>query len=294
MSTVSFKVKIGEQVYQVEDVMTDLRVGEVKATVEILSTCPRAQQKWIYKGRILVDDISVRDAGIEEGNTVIVMKTASAIASSASSTSRSNNTTTSVPMAAPIPSSSLSSSMSTPQMRVSTTRFDAAMGELLQHPDVIVQSAVTVLLKIATNVAMHPMEEKYRRLNRTNAAFSKKLGDLNGGNNCMMALGFHLERDEWVLIPSADAWDNLMACKTKLERFANKLNQSMDGGVPAGAVPVAAPSTTASSLPPQPPIDPANLLIVQQLLQQQQQGTSATETASGVGDGNVAKGEEEK
>ena len=305
MSTVSFKVKIGEQVYQVENVASELHIAEVKATVEILSTCPRAQQKWIYKGRILVDDVTVHDAGIEEGNTVIVMKTASAIASSAT---RSNPTPT-VPTAAPIPSSSISSSsVPIPERRVSTARFDAAMGELLQHPDVLVQSAVTVLLKIATNVAMNPMEEKYRRLNRTNAAFSKKLGDLKGGNNCMMALGFHLERDEWVLIPSADAWDNLMACKTKLERFSHKLNQSI-GGVPAtGAVPVAAPSTTSSTQPPQPPIDPANLLIVQQLLQtmqlQQQQQTQqpqqqpsetpTTETTSGVGDGNVGKSEEEK
>ena len=303
MTTLSFKVKIGEAVFQVENISTDLRIGEVKGTVEILSSCPRAQQKWIYKGRILVDDVTVRDAGIEEGNTVIVMKTASAIASSASSNATRSNPTPSVPTAAPIPSSSISSSMSMPQMRVSTARFDAAMGELLQHPDVIVQSAVAVLLKIATNVAMHPMEEKYRRLNRTNAAFSKKVGDLNGGNNCMMALGFHLERDEWVLIPSADAWDNLMACKTKLERFANKLNQSLDGGAPPGAVPVAAPSTAASSLPPQSPTDPANILLIQQLLQtmqlqqqqqQQQQGTPTTENTSGVGDGNVAKSEEEK
>lgn len=303
MSIVSFKVKIAEQVYLVENVAKELRIAEVKANVEILSSCPRAQQKWIYKGRILVDDVTVHDAGIEEGNTVIVMKTASAIASSAT---RCNPTST-VPTAAPIPSSSISSSnsMHIPERRVSTARFDAAMGELLQHPDVLVQNAVTVLLKIATNVAMHPMEEKYRRLNRTNAAFSKKLGDLRGGNNCMIALGFHLERDEWVLIPSADAWDNLMACKTKLERFSQKLNQSI-GEVPTtGAIPSAAPSTTSSTQPPQPPIDPTNILIVQQLLQtmqlQQQQQlqqqpseTPTTETTSGDGDGNVAKSEEEK
>jgi hypothetical protein len=134
------------------------------------------------------------------------------------------------------------------------------------------------------------MEEKYRRLSRTNAAFSKKVGSLKGGSNCMMALGFSLEGDEWVLTPSAQAWENLMACKGKLERFAHKLNQTLGSekttAIPAAApaIPAAAPAVAATSSPPVPSIDPANLVLMQQLLQtmqMQQQQQQQQQTASG-------------
>jgi hypothetical protein len=250
-------------------------------TVEIISDCPRAQQKWIYKGRILGDDVSIRDAGIGEGDTVIIMKTAAATQTSSSAGVSRSAPSLGVGMAPPM-------SMSQP-MRVSTERFDAAMLELLQNPDIAVQGAVGILLKIVANVGMHPMEEKYRRLSRTNAAFSKKVGSLAGGSNCMMALGFSLEGDEWVLTPSAQAWENLMACKGKLERFAHKLNQTLGSektaATPAAAptIPAAAPAVAATSSPPVPPVDPANLILMQQLLHtmQQQQQQQQQQTASG-------------
>lgn len=275
MATVNFRVKIGEAVHDVNDVLVDFLVTEVKSTVEVLSDCPRAQQKWIYKGRILGDELSIRDAGIEEGTTVIVMKTAAVAATSSSAGGIRSAPSSGLGMAPPMPISQ--------PIRVSTEMFDAAMLELLHNPDVAVQGAVGVLLKIVSNIATFPMEEKYRRLNRTNAAFSKKVGSLKGGSNCMLALGFSLEGDEWVLIPNAQAWENMMACKGKLERFANKLNQTLGTAerntavIPAAAP--AIPAAAAASSPPQAPIDPANLLVMQQLLQtmqlqQQQQSTS--------------------
>jgi hypothetical protein len=101
------------------------------------------------------------------------------------------------------------------------------------------QAAATVLLKIISNITLHPVEEKYRRLNRTNQAFSKKVGTVAGGVDCMIALGFHLEGDEFVLIPNAEAWDNIVACKNKLEKFVKRLDSQASSS--RVSLPVAAP-----------------------------------------------------
>jgi len=323
-SSLNFKVKFGEVTYDVTNVLLDDSIRSVKHTVQQLSEVPQHQQKWIYKGRILTDEQTVRTAGIAEGDVVIVMRTAA--------TSASSTTTTSGAVGAALPAGAPPVPVQQLQPRVTTARFDAAMMELLQNPEGAVKDAVGVLAKIAGNIVAHPMEDKYRRLNRTNAAFSKKVGAVPGGASCMAALGFHLEGDEWVLVPSAEAWENLVACKNKLERFATKLSQvavgadaaatlsssssssssssassasSSSSSAAAGVVPAAAPTAAtapASTAGAALPVDPASILILQQVLQtmqqqqqqQQQQQPPPPDSSQGVVDSSTGSEKKEE
>jgi hypothetical protein len=121
------------------------------------------------------------------------------------------------------------------------TPFDRAILVLFNNSEELVQPAVSILSKITSNIISHPNEEKYRKINKNNAAFSKKLGNINGGEGCLLALGFQIQGDEWVLVPSASAWDNLVNCQGKITRFATKLTDALKTG-PLSSPPVAAPS----------------------------------------------------
>jgi len=120
--------------------------------------------------------------------------------------------------------------------------FDQGMLELLSNPESAAKEAVILLLKVITNIVDHPMEEKYRKLKSSNAAFSKKIGSLRGGSACMIAVGFLLVGEEWVLQPSAEAWDVLLACQAKLDRF---MSRCLEGPPPA--------LQSAEATPPPPP-----------------------------------------
>lgn len=210
----SFNVKINEKVFAIKDVEGSMFVDEAKSLVENISGVPKACQKWIYKGRVLTDQTSLSESSILDGNTVIVMKTAP------TSVPTSAQTTSSPKASAPeINSNDLQTGSSN-----STVQFDNAMFELLRCPDEsAVEAAVTLLLKIVSNIISHPLDDKYRRLNRSNLAFSKKIGSLNGGSASMLALGFQLIGEDWVLVPNSEAWNNIVSCHKKLERFLQRI-----------------------------------------------------------------------
>lgn len=211
----SFNVKINEKVFEIKDVEGSMSVDEAKSLVENISGVPKANQKWIYKGRVLTDGTSLSESNIVDGNTVIVMRAAP----------------TSAPVNVPTASSStaiaqqMGSSDFLTRPSHPTVQFDNAMFELLQCPDEsAVQAAIFLLLKIISNIISHPLEEKYRRLNRSNAAFSKKIGSLNGGPASMLALGFNQIGDDWVLVPNSEAWNNIVSCHKKLEKFSQRIS----------------------------------------------------------------------
>jgi hypothetical protein len=166
------------------------------------------------------------------------------------------------------------------------------MFQLLENPDEnIILNAVTLLLKIISNILSNPNEEKYRKISKVNAAFSKRLGALTGGSSCMEALGFILQGDDWVLVPSGEAWENLLACKKKLEKFSEKLALSL-ASKPASNATSAPPVPAAPpiSVPPQAPvdgttpqIDAATMLLMQQLIQ----GLASASVQPSAGQGSL-------
>jgi ubiquilin len=121
----------------------------------------------------------------------------------------------------------------------------------------VVRGAVGLLVKVAANIIAHPMEEKYRKIKASSAALSSKVLAAQGGAECLRALGFTEERgEEWVLHPSAERWEALVAARAKLEAFQNAMQAapspppaSGPAAMPALAprVAAAAPSPSASS-----------------------------------------------
>jgi hypothetical protein len=152
-------------------------------------------------------------------------------------------------------------------------QFDQAMYMLLGNSEDVVKNAITILGKIVGNIIANPMEEKYRKLPRTNKAFSSKVGNVNGGNQCMTALGFQLRGDDWILEPNPVAWDNLVACQGKIQKFLVKLEsqeskpaaEATSSAVPPAAAPVAAPAPAVA--PVQPMGGGADAAAMQQFLQ---------------------------
>ena len=75
------------------------------------------------------------------------------------------------------------------------------------------------------NIISNPHNDKYRKISKTNKTFSQKVQAVTGGEELMRSLNFQTVGDDYILQPSMQAWDNLIASKTKLDKFALKLQQ---------------------------------------------------------------------
>ena len=206
----NIKAKIGEQQFSLAADSEDVTIEDLKKQLETQSNIAYQAQKWVFQGRILTDKSTLKQCNLKDDSCVIVIK--SAQPSTASSSIQGNNAAVNIAQTS-IPSPII----------VDTRGFDRAMHLLLDNSPQIVEDAVGLLLKVAMNIINNPSEDKYRRLGSTNATFIKKLGSVKGGVSCMEGLGFRLQGTDWMLTPSPEAWEALIQCKTKLDKFAAKL-----------------------------------------------------------------------
>lgn len=145
--------------------------------------------------------------------------------------------------------------------------FDGAMMQLLSNEENSAKEAVVLLLKIISNIIKNPMEEKYRKVKNSNAAFQKKIISLHGGVVCISVLGFQLIGDEWVLIPTSDAWNTLLACQAKLDKFmARYLEVQSSGSCLDSVAPVSANVSSKAEEVPMTVVDEDAIFAMQQLL----------------------------
>ena len=230
--TITFKAKIGEASYELS-LARSSSLLDAKILLSSLSSVDINQQKWIYKGRILNDNnCSINDANIKESDTIIVMKTAgssssSSTPSSSTPTSSSSTTTSSSLPTTPLSSTPLPSSIFNPPP-INNQQFDNAMYILLENNNDknIIENTVNLINKIIINIINNPHNEKYRKISKSNKTFTDKIYTVTGGIDIMTALNFQPIGDDYVMTPSADAWNNLIASKTKLDRFVQKLQLS--------------------------------------------------------------------
>lgn len=254
MVSISFKAKVGEVAHElVSDELSTILSS--KTTFENVSGIPASNQRWIYQGKILGDDLTLKEAGIKDGYVVHVIKSSHSPAPKATTNPQSSlpptpslqtqrNPITSAATRTP-QSSSIPASATIPAAEL-TRNLDSAIAILCQNSDVeVVKNAVSLLVKITNNIVNNPLEEKYRKLNRTTAAFSSKLGNVPGGEACMAAVGFTRRGDEWILIPSPIAWDVVVECYAKLDKFAKRLGSLSTDAVPQATA--ASPSTHSVS-----------------------------------------------
>lgn len=88
-----------------------------------------------------------------------------------------------------------------------------------------IKQYIQLLIKITDNIIKNPMDEKYRKLKKTNAALNKAIFSLDGGERSVLALGFTLIGEELlVLEPSSEKWENLVRANNKLKGFLVRFN----------------------------------------------------------------------
>ena len=127
------------------------------------------------------------------------------------------------------------------------------------NPPTTYLTAVSTLEKVLGNIIANPMEEKYRKVKRQNAAFQRRLGGLAGGDAAMKGAGFVIEthegEDVYMMHANADAWPKLVAAKATIDAAVQeaKSNASTPPVAPspaaapfAGAMPGALPSNFGS------------------------------------------------
>lgn len=221
---------------------------------------PLAQLKLIVRGRLITDDSSknaISEFKLEDQSVLHCMgKPVAANAGTetpaSASSANSANDTVATPTAVPTPSVPATVANSATSNNNNTaastpTSLQAALQRLrqLNSPDVY-KTAVTTLSKILKNIIDNPMEEKYRKVKKNNAAFNRRLGGLPGGGDAiMLAAGFTLETGDepmYLLQASAEAWPSLLEAQTTV-------NQAVQQAETTAAASQVAPPPPAETFP---------------------------------------------
>jgi hypothetical protein len=217
---VKFRAKVGETEYPLE-LEAEENILSGKSSLEQASNIPAAQQKWIYQGRILADSAKVGATGIVDGHVVHVLRSASSVASVQPAVSQPIAPNTAAAAPAPV--------FTLPPPPLMLSGFDNGMRELLTNSEDVIKNATALLMKILGNIIQNPMEEKYRKIKSSNPTFTAKLQSVKGGIECMKGAGFIEQNGEWVLLPSGDGWNIIVACHRKLEVFNAKVAAKESG-----------------------------------------------------------------
>lgn len=116
------------------------------------------------------------------------------------------------------------------------SEFTSALDDVKKVDVEARRNCLTTLVKVMQNIVDNKDEEKYRKIKMSNAAFTKKVAECQGGTEVMLAVGF--APDE---IDGVDYWvfniSNYDSLKT---HFLPKLNEAIKA-LPAVAPPAPAP-----------------------------------------------------
>lgn len=185
------------------------------------------EQKWVYKGKVLSNEVTLTSVGFVDGDAIHVLKCIRTV-------SDSQQATSSTTQFMPVP------------------HFDNAMRLLLSRnsdEDSVKQCLLTIS-KVLKNIINKPLEEKYRKLKASNPLVQQKILNCLGAQDVLLALGFTLFGEEWVVQANYLAWNNITACNAKLDKFLAKL---LSASAPD---PDAPPSQSATPPSPTIPVNP--------------------------------------
>jgi hypothetical protein len=124
---------------------------------------------------------------------------------------------------------------------------NAALTTLRLNSSDVYKTALSTASKLLNNIVQHPMEEKYRSIKKSNAAFHKRLGGVNGGEALLLAAGFVLEEGIFVLRPSEEAWPKLVATSEAVGRALREAEANSASNIPASGFGMGA---TTGGVPP--------------------------------------------
>lgn len=195
---------------------------------------PLDNLKLIFRGRIIAN--STEDAGnvveefkLEDGSVIHCMgKPAVEVAATAIAPM-------STPVETPAAAEGGGMTISSPTAAPTPLPLEAALARIKRnHSATEYKAALDTLTKLLSNVIQHPMEEKYRKVKKSNAVFHKRLGRLTGASDTLLAVGFHTVvgggdgngngdddgdgEEYYVLTPSPDAWPKLIQSKETINQ----------------------------------------------------------------------------
>lgn len=164
--------------------------------------------KLIFRGRIISNkDISISEFKLEDGCVIHCMGQPS------HKLEESSQGTSNMAPSGSINDTSTFSSRSI-EHGITSTLSDAILKMKTNHNVAEFTTGLTTLSKILTNVVEKPLEEKFRRLKKTNSTFHNKFGRLDGAQDALLAVGFEINGEEYVLTPSAEAWPKVLQSKS--------------------------------------------------------------------------------
>ena len=237
------------------DVSKDTKASALRTIAAEATHIPLASIKLIFRGRIIQnDDKLMTEYSVDQdsvihclGKPVKTDANSAAAASVTTTTDSTSSVTTNAAAGATTTTTPAASEKKTIEVALQTLKSQNAVD--------VYSTAVTTLQKVVSNILSNPNEEKFRKLKQSNAAFGRRLGNLPGGHDAMLAVGFVSETPEgadephFVLTPSAAAWNVLQDCKTKIEKEANDLkrNQPTPSPFSSSSLPTAFPSMPSPS-----------------------------------------------
>jgi hypothetical protein len=212
----------------------DITATQLLTAVVAATDIPSTALKLIYRGRLIKPDDTVQAVSeyrLDPGSVIHCMgkpvKKVNAAATTggvfaAGTTLPSVTTTTATATTA-------SSSMATTTATTTTTRSTGIISNVteaianlrsLNAPDVAA-TAISTLDKLLNNIIAHPLEIKYRRIKKNNVAFGRRLGQLPGGHDALLACGFVVQyidgEDQYELVASEESWNRLVTNQQLVE-----------------------------------------------------------------------------
>eukprot|EP00903_Cladosiphon_okamuranus_P007173 g6965.t1 len=218
----------------------DSTVGALKDAIR--SKFEMEPKRIIFQGRILnKDDQTLEQCKLKDGLTVVV-QAAQPGGPSPATPSATAPLTPSTATQSPATAAAAGGDMAAAAQAMQGLGLGGGVGPMSQavatvraQPAGQARECLTTLTKVIDNIIAHPAEEKYRKIKRANAGFSRKVGGVPGGEACMRALGFAEHGDtkeSWLLAPSAEAWNVLNAGRVQIQTALASLPAS---GAPAAA-----------------------------------------------------------
>lgn len=191
--------------------------SKLREVISNATKIPLSSLKLIFRGRLIADknegDV-VTEYKLEDGCVLHCM--------GKPDTSSSTTTTTTAGASVSMGSTATTTDSSSQKANV-TSNLEDALKSLKTNcgSGDKYMTAVTTLEKIVSNITGHPMEEKYRKVKRDNAAFQRRLGSFTGSREVMLAVGFQ-EQDfngvaHYVLVPSPEAWPSLVKAHDQIK-----------------------------------------------------------------------------
>lgn len=262
------------------EIATDTTAAALREQVSAVTRIPLKDLKLIFRGRLIGDDstkLVVTEFKLESDCVVHCLGKPTTMASSSTAvpgTIRGTTTATATRTgnetnAASIPSHAglrigvpTGAGPARPTVSHSADPLQGALQALrstLSIEDYV--TAITTLDKIISNIVNHPLEEKYRKVKKQNAAFQKRLGGKSGGEAAMFAAGFVIQTDDtdgedyYVLEAHPEAWPKLLATRSAVETALRQAQTNSTttaistSGITVGPRPITNPFLANSNFP---------------------------------------------